>query len=187
MNKLQTLKRLPLAALCGAALLSAPAAFAGHKSKHRYQDGPEYGEVLEAEPIMRRVRVTVPRQECWDEEVVYQHRPNVGGGALIGAILGGVVGHQFGGGSGQAAATAAGAVVGAHVGADHAARYGRGYDRVGYEERCRTIPETHWEERVDGYDVTYRYAGRVYHTRWPHDPGDRIPLDVNVRPVRYDY
>ena len=42
-----------------------------------------------------------------------------------------------------------------------------------------------YETALDGYDVTYRYNGRIFQTRWPHDPGTRIPVDVDVRPVRY--
>jgi len=32
--------------------------------------------------------------------------------------------------------------------------------------------------------VTYRYHGHVYRTRLPYDPGSRLAVDVNVRPVR---
>ena len=40
-----------------------------------------------------------------------------------------------------------------------------------------------WEERVDGYDVTYEYAGREYVTRMPYDPGERIRIRVDVTPT----
>lgn len=38
------------------------------------------------------------------------------------------------------------------------------------------------DRRVSGYDVTYEYAGRTYHTRTDHHPGDRIRVRVDVRP-----
>ena len=36
--------------------------------------------------------------------------------------------------------------------------------------------------RVSGYDVTYEYGNRTYHTRTDHHPGDRIRIRVDVRP-----
>lgn len=200
MNKL-------LIALCTASSLAAtPAVMAGHK--YRYADDDrrdrweesreyrgeryEYAEVVSAEPIYRSVRIEQPRRECWDERVVYDEGPryhdNGAGGAILGAIIGGVAGHQFGGGRGKTAATAAGAVIGAGVG-QRVAMQNRGYEprheRVGYEEVCETVTDYRTEQRIEAFDVSYRYGGRVYHTTMPHDPGSRIPVDVNVRPVRY--
>lgn len=144
--------------------------------------------VVDVQPIYRSVRVSQPRQECWDERVVYRdvrHDNNVAVGGLIGAVAGGVLGHQFGSGSGQAAATAVGAIIGANVGASHAAaNTPRGY-RSGYEQRCRVIDDSYVEQRVEAYDVRYKYQGRVYRTQLPYDPGDRITIDVDVRPVAY--
>ena len=155
----------------------------------------EYADVVSADPIYRTVRVEQPRRECWDERVVYNERRNDGywmdngtAGGLVGAIAGGVVGHQFGSGRGKKAATALGAVIGAGVGQRVAVQNSRrdssSYERVGYEERCETVTDYRTEQRVEGYDVAYRYGGRVYNTTMPYDPGSRIPVDVNVRPVR---
>jgi uncharacterized protein YcfJ len=105
-------------------------------------------------------------------------------GAILGGIIGGVTGHQIGGGHGRDVATALGAVIGAGIGGQS----GRGYDggeRVNYEQRCDTVNAYRYEERVDGYDVTYRYNGRLYNTRLPYDPGRRIALNVDVQPARY--
>jgi len=41
----------------------------------------------------------------------------------------------------------------------------------------------HSEERLEGYDVTYRYDGEVYSTRTRNDPGDTIRVSVSVVPV----
>ena len=38
------------------------------------------------------------------------------------------------------------------------------------------------DERLSGYDVTYEYANRTYHTRTNYHPGDRIRVRVDVRP-----
>ena len=203
MNKLAT---LPLIAVLG--LASATQAVAGPRYRYaadedrsdrweepRRGDRYEYAEVVSAEPIYRTVRIEQPRRECWDERVVYNEGRDDGywmnngtAGGLIGAIAGGVVGHQFGSGRGKKAATALGAVIGAGVGQRVGVQNSRpreSYERVGYEERCETVTDYRTEQRVEAYDVSYRYGGRIYNTTMPHDPGNRIPVDVNVRPVRY--
>lgn len=160
--------------------------------RHDRDDGIEYADVIDTRPIYRDVRVTVPREECSQERVVYDDgyrggRNNDAVGAVLGAVVGGVVGNRFGHGSGRAIATAAGAVVGASAGASIGRNTG-GVDRepsYGYEERCQTVPETRYEQRVEAYDVRYRYHGRIYDTRLPYDPGDRIAVEVNVRPASY--
>jgi uncharacterized protein YcfJ len=199
------MKTLVLSLCAVSTLAVSQLALAGPKHRHAYEDRRdrweepydrvdtyEYGEVISAEPIYRTVRIEQPRRECWDERVVYDEGPrysdNGAGGAILGAIIGGVAGHQFGGGRGKAAATAAGAVIGAGVGqrvATQNRRYEPRQERVGYEEVCETVTDYRTEQRVEAYDVSYRYGGRVYHTTLPHDPGSRIPVDVNVRPVRY--
>ena len=149
----------------------------------------EYAKVVSAEPIYRTVRVSTPRQECYDERVVVRepaYRNGDPGAALFGAILGGVAGHQFGKGSGKSVATAAGALIGAGVAQNRTRSYGSATERVSYETRCNSYDEYRTEHRVDGYDVTYRYQGRTYQTRTPYDPGSRIPVQVDVRPVQ-DY
>ncbi len=39
------------------------------------------------------------------------------------------------------------------------------------------------EERIDGYDVVYRYRGQKYATRLPYDPGRELRVRVDVRPA----
>ena len=47
---------------------------------------------------------------------------------------------------------------------------------------CEPVSYRRERDRVDGYDVTYEYAGRMYHTRSDYNPGDRIRVRVDVRP-----
>ena len=49
-----------------------------------------------------------------------------------------------------------------------------------YEDRevCTTRYRTEYQRELVGYDVTYRYDGRVYTTNTRHHPGDRI---IHVR------
>jgi uncharacterized protein YcfJ len=67
-----------------------------------------------------------------------------------------------------------------------------GYDsaRKNYSEfeeqvvqRCSVRYETEYEERIDGYRVTYQYNGRSYTTRLPYDPGEKMRVRVAVAPA----
>ena len=177
MNKLT--KGTALATLCGL-LISAPAAYANH-------DDPvwAYAKVVRAEPIYRDVRVRESRQVCEEVPVVerttYRGGPDPGA-VLVGAVIGGVIGHQFGGGSGKDAATAAGAFIGANHAAQNTYQGRRVVEREVYETRCETVRPVRYEERIEGYDVTYRYQGRLYHTRSHYPPGKRIRVRVDVSP-----
>ncbi len=141
----------------------AAAALAAHAQQ-------EQGRVLSATPVTQQV--AIPQQVCGNETIYSESRPTTGAGAILGAIAGGAAGNAIGGGSGRAAATALGVVGGALLG--NQIEGGRpGYQNV---QRCTT--ETHYENRVVGYDVVYEYAGRQYTTRTQTDPGDWIPLSV---------
>jgi uncharacterized protein YcfJ len=50
-------------------------------------------------------------------------------------------------------------------------------------QRCATRYENEYEERIDGYRVTYEYNGREHTTRLPYDPGERMRVRVAVAPA----
>ena len=50
-------------------------------------------------------------------------------------------------------------------------------------KRCETTFQSHREERIDGYRVTYRYKGQKYMTEMPYDPGRRMRVRVDIRPA----
>jgi len=191
--------------LFSASALAGPYSRYGHDDRYAPVASTDYAQVISARPVYSEVRVTSPRQECWDERVVYRdegRRYRDEGfrataadrtlGTVIGGVIGGAIGHQFSEGSGKQIATAIGAVVGADVGRNavrnrerEASRYAYDApDRVAYEPRCRTVHDARYESRIDGYDVTYRYQGQVYQTRMPYDPGARLPVRVEVSPLR---
>ncbi|HEV7607410.1 MAG TPA: glycine zipper 2TM domain-containing protein [Steroidobacteraceae bacterium] len=164
----------------------------------RHDDGDsagayEYARVVDVQPLTTRVRVSTPQRECWDENR-YDGRGNgngplprtSAGGAVLGAVIGGVLGHQIGHGRGRDAATAAGVVIGAAVGSKQAERR-NGYDSAPSREytvqRCETRYHDEWQERTDGYRVTYVYNGRRQVTELPYRPGDRIRVRVDVSPA----
>ena len=145
-------------------------------------------------------RIPVNREECWSEQRRgYEERTvtrqdngaQIGAGTVIGAIAGGVLGHQMGSSSGgRDHGTAAGAIVGGLVG-NQIDRNNNGPSSQEVEverrpvnrevERCRTVQEV--REVASGYDVRYRYGNREFVTRMPFDPGRRIRIAVDIRPV----
>jgi len=163
-----------------------------------YDDGDanyDYARVVDVQPLTTRVRVTTPRRECWDETRVDDRAQaaansplpkSTAGGAVLGGLIGGVLGHQIGHGHGRDAATAAGVVIGAAVGAQQAQRragYASSPPREYTVQRCETRYQENWEERTDGYRVTYVYNGRRQVTEMPNRPGDRIRVRVDVSPA----
>lgn len=142
----------------------------------------DYATVISAQPIIRYVTVKTPVRECWQETryyTTYETRPGTPGRTLAGALIGGVIGHQFGSGRGNDAATVAGAVIGAAAahGPVHRVEHARPV------ERCATTYRNRQEERIDGYNVVYRYNGQKYSTRMPYDPGKKIKVRVDIRPA----
>lgn len=76
---------------------------------------------------------------------------------------------------------AAGAVIGGVIGNEiHKSRHPDGYRR-GYETRCEARTRYRDEPRLLGYDVTYRYNGRLYETRMDYDPGSEVRVDWRLR------
>jgi uncharacterized protein YcfJ len=163
--------------------LAAPPPWSNSRS-NRSSTEYDYAPVTRVEPIVRQVRIETPRRECYDD-VRYVESPNpyVGAQTVLGGIIGGVIGHQIGHGHGRDFATVAGAVVGAGVGYTNASRRYGPETREETVQRCDVRYEREYEERIDGYRVTYEYNGREYTTRLPYDPGERIRVRVAVAPA----
>lgn len=146
----------------------------------------DYATVLSATPITEIFTYQEPRQECWVETV---QRPGRSEHSATGTILGGVIGAAIGNKLGhkkrnKQVGAVAGALLGASIGNDisrrNAPRHGGYSEQV---EKCRTVQETIEEERVVGYDVSYRYQGKTYRTRTHSDPGNSIKLKLSVTPL----
>ncbi len=177
-----------------------PGGFYDHEDHERGGAAYDYARVVSVDPIVSHLRVTVPRRECWTEtryqEVEYPigggYEPHRGaaGSMILGGILGAAIGNQIGQGDGRRAATVAGAIIGSAIGHDAADRRNdryandQGYYRESrpYEaQRCEIRYDDSYEDRIDGYRVTYEYNGRLHTTRLPYDPGDRIRVRVDVQ------
>lgn len=137
-----------------------------------------YAPVLSARPIYRQVAVEVPVSQCHIETQAYRERGNDSAtGTLVGGLIGAVVGYNMGHSSGHAAA--AGGLVGAAIGNSASTR---GATRYEEREVCRPSYRTEYENRLSGYEVSYRHQGRVFVTETSSHPGDHILLTDYHRP-----
>lgn len=148
----------------------------------------DYADVVRVDPLRRQVRVSEPVRECWQETVQPSQGPfsyNHIGGTLIGGALGTVAGNQVGHGRGKDVARVAGALIGGAIGHNVSVDRQRQLygDRGRLVERCEVRYRDSTEERIDGYEVTYEYAGRQYVTQLPYDPGQRLRVRVDVGPA----
>lgn len=166
-----------------AMLLTMAAPFAAADS-HRNVD---YAQVTDVVPIYQTVTRRVPQQECWTETVrVERSRPSSATGTIVGGVIGGAIGNAVGHGrSNKKVGTVVGSILGMSVGHDISQRHNAQYNNASYEdfERCETTYTNETEERLDGYDVTYKYHGQTFHTRTQNHPGKRIKVAVQVRPL----
>jgi uncharacterized protein YcfJ len=128
----------------------------------------DVGQVLRTEPVMERV--PVQNQLC-DQAAPAPQQRGVGG-AVLGGLAGAVVGSRFGKGHGRDALTVVGAVGGAIAGDQ--IQNGNGAP----QPACRQV--TTYQDRINGYRVTFQYAGREYTQVLPRDPGPTVPVSVAV-------
>jgi uncharacterized protein YcfJ len=149
----------------------------------------DYATVIDAQPIMRTIRVSTPREECWQEQVVYERQRSSGNhavGTVVGGVLGGALGNAVGHKkSNKRVGAVVGAVLGATLGnaiASNNSQSGQSR-RYGTEERCKVYQDAHEEERVIGYQVRYRYHDQTYSTRMDTRPGDTIKVRMAISPV----
>jgi uncharacterized protein YcfJ len=147
----------------------------------------EYAQVIESRPVYKSVEISMPHEECWNEEVAHtsRARSNSRTPALLGTIIGGALGNAVGHGkSNKRVGTVVGAVLGHSIGRDIVA--GNSQDReMRYEtvRQCETVYEYREEERLVGYQVVYLYNDEEYSVRMDSDPGEQVRLKVNVQPV----
>ena len=170
--------------LIGILMLSTGAALAGHQYDSERDVYFDHAKVIRVEPVYTSVRVSIPQEECYQEEVrtpVYNNHSN--GTALVGGVIGGLVGHKLG--HGKKGATIAGTILGAAIGKTAGREGDRYSEHVSYADRCTTRVAYRTEERIDGYYVTYRYKGEVFTTRMNQHPGQQLRVRVQVSPVVY--
>ncbi|MFT5721877.1 MAG: hypothetical protein ACI9W6_002195 [Motiliproteus sp.] len=162
-----------------------------HRKPHRKHSGQTFARVVAVDPITQAVAQRIPHQQCWTERVRYEgsnegYRSNTA--AIFGGILGAAIGNNIGRNhhrDNRNIKTLAGGLLGAAIGGEISAnrRSPQLPARYRNEERCSTEYETRWQQTITGYNVTYRYQGETYNTRMDYDPGAKIRVNVQVRPV----
>ncbi len=138
--------------------------------------------VVSSSPVYQVVRINTPQEECWQEAVTVPTKSNSNTPEILGAIVGAGVGRLFGDGRGQDAATVAGAILGGSIGSDLENKNASG-NQVQYQQRCRVVDQYRDEERLQGYDVTFKLNDRLYTTRTRNDPGSSIKVNFTVSPA----
>lgn len=177
---------LAITAVSGSALADN-GNYRGDRNHARGNRDTDYARVVQVEPVLERVRYTVPVEQCWTEDRVRpDRRPANAGAAIFGGAVGAILGNAIGHGDGRRAATLGGAVVGAAIGNELGKSDGRGdyrEPRLEQVQHCRTRQEERFDERVAGYRVTYEYNGRRQVTQLPYDPGRYLRVAVDVHPL----
>ncbi len=186
------MNNLMIAAAVAAPILATAGAVGSYKYASQKSDIPEgYARVLSAEPILKEVKVAVPKETCWQEKIVKTEVKKTesegwkAGSTVLGAVVGGSLGSKVGSGRGKDLATVAGAVVGGKVGHDiykdqHKPEV---KEHVSYEKRCKTVNDYRTETKTQGYAVSYEYNGQVFNTEMEEAPtGDLMPIEINVTP-----
>ncbi len=156
----------------------------------------DQAKVIAAEPVYRTVSYSEPVEQCTliEEPIPAEPRYRSYTGPILGAIIGGAIGNAVGHSkTNKKVGTAVGAVLGGTIGRDiqrrserrHADASGYGVYDARYETRevCETVYETREELELEGYDVTYRYAGQTHTARMDRDPGRFLQVRVRVTPV----
>jgi len=161
----------------------------------RYGGNYDYARVVRVDPIIAPPPPS--RQQCYDRDAddtytqggdyydgngTRQSTPGGRVGAtIVGGVLGAVVGSRFGGGTGRVVGTAVGTAAGTAMGQSV---YDNSHTVRGTVRVCEPLADQRADGEVEGYDVTYEYAGRDYHTRTAYHPGDRIRVRVDVAAVQ---
>ena len=124
---------------------------------------------------------------------------------FVGGVIGGAIGRELSKsitGRSNTGATLGGAAIGAGLAAAHQQqrsdtdkRYGNNRRYVTStqhhhnrhqprnqtrQRRCTTTEHIQRVREISGYQVTYRFRGRTFHTHTDHHPGDKIPVRVAV-------
>lgn len=152
-------------------------------------DFSDMADVVSVQPLTRQVSET--RQSCTTE--VVQEQVISGGyqqpqqksyaGPIVGGVTGAIIGNQVGRGDGKTAATAIGAAVGAMVGDSMSNNQPQYQQQPQVQsrnvQRCQPYTTTHTVS--DGYDVTYKYNGKIGRTTTQYYPGQQIRVGITAQ------
>lgn len=168
---------LALIALCFSSPLIA-------KNKKHYNNNErfDYAKVIEARPIFETVSYSYPEEYCHIEKIKVRNNRDSSTAMILGGIIGGVIGNELGHNRhDKKVRTIAGALLGGSIAKDiKNKKHGYHYTN---EEVCTRSNRVEYKEELVGYDVTYRYHGKLYTTITEQHPGKRIQVATSVRPL----
>lgn len=148
---------------------------AGAVTGYKTMTKPAVAEVVSVKEIVETV--LTPHEKCEDIEVKRQAQvkdENRIAGSVVGGLAGGLLGNTVGGGNGKTLATVAGAAAGGYAG-NRVQKNLQEKDVVTTtERRCKTVNDK--SQKVVGYNVAYRLAGKDGTVRTSFKPGPTLPV-----------
>jgi len=166
-------KSMMTGVVIGVVIATAGGAIASYNMLSKKE--PAYAEVLGIDEIKETVQT--PREVCENVPVTRQkpvQDQNRVVGTVTGALAGGLLGNQIGKGTGKKIATVAGAAAGGYAGSKVQQSMQANDTYTTTERNCYTVTDT--QQKVVGYDVSYRLGDENGKLRMDHKPGDRIPV-----------
>ena len=162
-----------------------PLAQASPNGYSNYDNFIVKARVVNVTPIFRYVTINTPTERCYREQVTRTHYNdgNRNGRMLLGGLIGGVIGNNIGHGKSRKTRAVVGALIGSQIGSSIADKHAYAKQHSGYQQRCEVQYVSETRKRIDGYNVSYKFRGRVFTTTMPYNPGHKITLRVNVSPV----
>ncbi len=150
----------------------------------------DYAKVTNVSPLYETISIREPHRESHLEERVVKRKGGSSSATpqILGALIGGAIGNKLGHNkSNKRVGAVAGAILGGSIASD-ISRNNRHNHHGSYtktERVCTTSHSVRHEKQVTGYDVDYKYRGRVYSTITEVHPGDQIRVAVDVSPIDY--
>jgi uncharacterized protein YcfJ len=166
-------KSMMTGVVIGIVVATAGGSIAGYKMFSKKE--PAYAEVLSVDEVKEAVQT--PREVCENVPVTRQkpvQDQNRVVGTVTGAVVGGLLGNQIGKGTGKKIATVAGAAAGGYAGNKVQQSMQSNDTYTTTERNCYTVTDT--QQKVVGYDVSYRFGDENGKVRMDHKPGGRIPV-----------
>ena len=141
--------------------------------------------VLDSSIRYKRVVEIRPMEECRKVEVVRNRsgRSNSDTSEILGALIGGAIGKEL---EDSKSSTGLGALLGASIASDLENQNRNQTREIVIERQCTMIEREFQVEKIDGFNVTFDYNGKVLNGVVPRDPGpngSRIRVRVGVIPV----
>lgn len=157
-----------------------------YRDAHHSRGGAhqDYARVTQVQPLYELSSRRIPETSCHIETYRETAPAKSHTGTIVGGIIGAAIGNELGHKKrNKQVGAVAGGLLGASIGRDISRRNQEQEPRYGDREVCETHYRTESVRQLTGYQVSYKYRGRHYQTRTDHHPGERIPVQVMVRPA----